>query len=101
MSLSCDQLLSHEAFQLYIAKLSSCPAIWESLSETLLMLFSNNICSSPTIEALWMCRIDELKGNSVEWNKVSQNLLCFLKFLAIKNCIVCSRSFNTFGVVLH
>lgn len=72
MSLSCDQLLSHEAFQLYITKLSSCSTIWESLSETLLMLLYYNVCSSPTIEALWMCRIDEVKDSPVEWNNVSE-----------------------------
>ena len=38
------------------------------------MLLCHNICSSPTIEALWMCRIDELdmKDSPVEREHVSK-----------------------------
>ena len=79
---SCDQLLSYEAVQLYITKLTSSstvhPAVWLSLSETLIMLLYHNICSSPAIEALWLCRIDELNDNPAEKSHVSKQSVLIL-----------------------
>lgn len=80
-AVSCDQLLSHEAFQLYISRVqSSCSTVvWSSLSETLVMLLYHNIFLSPIIEALWMCRIDELKDSPVKREHCLRGALIFLE----------------------
>ena len=63
VTLPCDQLLSYQSFQLYLTSQTSMANIWSSLSETLLTLLYHNILTSPVIEALWLCRIEELSDD--------------------------------------
>ncbi|XP_065914692.1 codanin-1-like isoform X2 [Dysidea avara] len=79
LSLPCDELLSHKSFQLYLTSQTSVANIWSSLSETLVTLLCHNILTSPIIEALWVCRIEELNDDPTKKAQCLQGAYTFLK----------------------